>query len=83
MAEGSSIQWKGLASLTLLTDWEIWQERNVRIFLHKASPTFIILDKIKCEAKLWVLAGAKDLGFFFEKGQSQPLHQSMQRIWVI
>jgi hypothetical protein len=23
------------------------------------------------------------LGFFFEKGQSQPLHQSMQRIWVI
>jgi hypothetical protein len=23
---------------------------------------FVILDKIKCEARLWVLAGAKRLG---------------------
>jgi hypothetical protein len=31
-------------------------------FAEKLSPTFVILDKIKCEARLWVLAGAKRLG---------------------
>jgi hypothetical protein len=40
----------------------IWQEHNDRIFRRKLSPTFVILDKIKCEARLWVLAGAKWLG---------------------
>jgi hypothetical protein len=55
---------KGLASLALLTVWEIWKERNARVFRHKSSPSFVILDKIKCEARLWVLAGAKRLGDF-------------------
>jgi hypothetical protein len=62
MAVGTSPHRKGFASLTLLTVWEIWQERNARIFCHQASLTFVILDKIKCEARLWVLAGAKCLG---------------------
>jgi hypothetical protein len=51
-----------MASLTLLTVWVIWEERNARIFKHKLSPTFVILDKIKCEARLWAIAGAKRLG---------------------
>jgi hypothetical protein len=62
MAEGSSPHRKGLASLVLLTVWEIWKERNARVFRHKASPSFVIVDKIKCEARLWVIAGAKRLG---------------------
>jgi hypothetical protein len=62
MAEGSSMHQKGLATLTLLTVWEIWQERNARVFRKKLAPTFIILDKIKSEARLWILAGAKGLG---------------------
>jgi hypothetical protein len=62
LAEGSNHLQKGLASLVLLTVWAIWQERNDRIFRRKLSPTFVILDKIKCEAKLWVLAGARRLG---------------------
>jgi hypothetical protein len=45
----------------MLTVWEIWQERNAHIFHHKLSPTFVIVDKIKCEARLWVLVGAKKL----------------------
>jgi hypothetical protein len=45
----------------LLTLWEIWQERNVRIFRHKLFPSFVIVDKIKCEARLWMYAGAKRL----------------------
>jgi hypothetical protein len=62
LAEGPSTHRKGLATLTLLTVWEIWQERNARVFHNKLSPSFVLLDKIKNEARLWVLAGAKDLG---------------------
>jgi hypothetical protein len=29
------------------------------VFRHKLSPTILIFDKIKCEARLWVLARAK------------------------
>jgi hypothetical protein len=62
LAKGSSPHRKGFASLALLTVWEIWKERNARVFRHKSSPSFAILDKIKCEARLWVLVGAKRLG---------------------
>jgi hypothetical protein len=62
MAERPSSLRKGLASLTLLIVWELWQERNARIFHHKLAPTFVIVDRIKSEARLWVLARAKKLG---------------------
>jgi hypothetical protein len=62
LAEAASPNRKGLSSLTLLIVWEIWKEHNARVFRKKLSPTFVILEKIKCEARLWVLAGAKRLG---------------------
>jgi hypothetical protein len=62
MAERPSPLRKGLASLILLVVWELWQEQNARIFHHKLAPTFVIVDRIKSEARLWVLAGAKKLG---------------------
>jgi hypothetical protein len=62
MAEGASPHRKGIASLALLTVWEIWNERNSRVFHSKLSTTFVIVDRIKCEARLWVIAGAKGLG---------------------
>jgi hypothetical protein len=62
LAEGLTPQRKALASLTLLTVWELWNERNARVFQNKHSPSFVIVDKIKGEAMLWVLAGAKRLG---------------------
>jgi hypothetical protein len=62
LAEGPSNNRKGLTSLTLLIFWEIWQERNAHIFYHKLAPSFVIIDKIKGEARLWVLAGVKKLG---------------------
>jgi hypothetical protein len=62
LADGITPQRKALASLSLLTVWAIWNERNARVFHNKQSPTFVILDKIKVEACLWVLAGAKKLG---------------------
>jgi hypothetical protein len=62
MEEGSNPHRKDLASLTLLTVWVIWKERNARVFHKKLSPSFVILDKIKCEARLSVIAGARRLG---------------------
>jgi hypothetical protein len=62
LGEGSSPHRNGLASLALLTVWEIWKKRNARVFCHKSSPFFVFFDKIKCEARLWVLVGAKRLG---------------------
>jgi hypothetical protein len=63
MAEGASPHRKGIASLALLTVWEICNERNSRVFHSKLSPTFVIVDRIKCEARLWVIiVGAKGLG---------------------
>jgi hypothetical protein len=57
--EGPSPHMKGLATLTLLTVWEIWKEWNARVFPQNVSPSSVILDKIKCEARLWIIAGAK------------------------
>jgi hypothetical protein len=61
LAEAPGAHRKGLASLILLIVWMIWEERNARVFKHKLSLTFVILDKIKCEARLWVITGVKRL----------------------
>ena len=52
---------KGMASLLMLISWELWKERNARIFRNVSTPSMIIVDKILEEARLWVLAGAKCL----------------------
>jgi hypothetical protein len=53
---------KAMASITLLVMWEIWNERNDRVFHNKSSPLHVMLDRIKREERLWVIAGAKRLG---------------------
>jgi hypothetical protein len=63
MTEGSLPNRKALASLTLLVSWEIWNERNARVFRNKQVPPLVILDKIKNEARLWVIEGGKRLGY--------------------
>ncbi|WVZ65166.1 hypothetical protein U9M48_014575, partial [Paspalum notatum var. saurae] len=52
---------KGLRSLIILVCWEIWMERNNRIFNRSESPNGVVLQKIKDEAHLWATAGAKGL----------------------
>jgi hypothetical protein len=52
---------KAMASMAMLISWEIWNERNARIFRHHFSTTTLISNKIKEEARLWCLAGAKAL----------------------
>ncbi|KAM0899551.1 hypothetical protein ACQ4PT_021227 [Festuca glaucescens] len=39
-----------MASLTMLTSWTIWNERNVRVFGSKSDPTTVLLGSIKSES---------------------------------
>jgi hypothetical protein len=52
---------KGMTSLAMLIIWEIWNERNDRVFKNKRATSQVIFDRITKEAKLWVVAGAKNL----------------------
>ncbi|KAF7098048.1 hypothetical protein CFC21_099817 [Triticum aestivum] len=52
---------KGLASVVMLVSWEIWNERNARVFRNVSSMPYVITSRIKTEARLWGLAGAKHL----------------------
>jgi hypothetical protein len=62
MTDGTIQQRKAIASLSLLITWEIWNERNTRVFHNKHAPPSAILDIIKKEAHLWIIAGARRLG---------------------
>jgi mannosylglycoprotein endo-beta-mannosidase len=53
---------RGLASLAMLVSWEVWNERNGRVFRNKFSTANMVILKIKEEANCWSLAGAKALG---------------------
>jgi hypothetical protein len=52
---------KAMASLTMLVVWELWNERNARIFNNKSATPTIVMSKIRCEAKSWGIAGATHL----------------------
>jgi hypothetical protein len=62
MVGGTSPDRKVISSLTLLVTWEIWNERNARVFRNKQAPLHVVLDRVKSEARLWVTAGARHLG---------------------
>ena len=47
--------------LLLLVVRELWNERNARVFRWVSSMPSAVFAKIKHEASLWVLAGAKHL----------------------
>ncbi|CAM0883761.1 unnamed protein product [Alopecurus aequalis] len=54
---------KAAASLTMLVSWELWSERNARVFRGKSTLPSIVLDRIKDETRTWAKAGAKHLEF--------------------
>jgi hypothetical protein len=47
LADGPTPQHKALATLMLLTVWELWNKRNARVFHNKSSPSFVVLSRIK------------------------------------
>ena len=52
---------KCLQFATMLIAWEIWKERNERVFNNKSSMPSDLMRRIKEEGKDWILAGAKHL----------------------
>jgi hypothetical protein len=52
-----------MSSIALLVLSEIWSERNARVFRNKFAPRYIVVDKIRKEARLRAIAGAKHLGY--------------------
>jgi hypothetical protein len=57
--EAEKLQQKGLRSVFLTTLWEIWTERNNRIFRGKESTPSALAGKIIDELYLWEMVGAK------------------------
>jgi hypothetical protein len=54
---------KAMSFITMLVTWTIWKERKARVFNNKSALPTILLQIIKDEAKLWIVTGAKQLGF--------------------
>jgi hypothetical protein len=52
---------KGWRSLLILVCWELWKERNARIFRRTFIHRGQLVLKIKEEARCWILAGANYL----------------------
>ncbi|XBJ27109.1 hypothetical protein VPH35_004423 [Triticum aestivum] len=53
---------KAKTSLQMLICWEIWNERNARVFRSKPCHPSRVVVTIKDEAKTWVIAWARLLG---------------------
>ena len=57
----SGVQRKAMCSIIMLTSWNIWNERNARVFQNEFASPSTTLAKIKIDVKNWALAGAKHL----------------------
>jgi hypothetical protein len=56
----------GLWSLTVLTIWEIWIERNARVFRRTARSAQQVVSSIQDEARNWVFAGNRGLDLLLQ-----------------
>jgi len=51
----------GLQSIVVLVIWEVWRERNNRVFRREAKTVSHIVATIQDEARTWRMAGNRDL----------------------
>lgn len=56
---------KGFDTLFALVTWQLWKERNARVFRDAVSLPAELLQRIKKEGDEWIMAGAKNLGCLF------------------
>ena len=63
----TTVSRKAGRSLTLLVIWELWKERNARVFRRREASTLTLMTNIKAEAAAWTLAGAKDLALLLSR----------------
>lgn len=56
---------KGFDSLFALVAWQLWKERNGRVFRGEESQPSELIQKIKREGDDWISAGATHLGCLF------------------
>ena len=59
LAGTRGIPHRGLKSIVIFVCWEVWMERNARIFNRTEAPSFVVTTKIRDETTLWIVAGAK------------------------
>jgi len=52
--------------------WELWKERNARVFRRREASTLTLMTNIKAEAAAWMLAGAKDLALLLRENNLFP-----------
>jgi hypothetical protein len=48
---------KGLNSMIILVDWELWEHRNACVFEGMRSSVSVVCHEIEKECNLWCLAG--------------------------
>ena len=47
--------------MLMLVSWELWNERNARVFRNVATTVTMVTARIKEEARIWALAGARHM----------------------
>jgi hypothetical protein len=70
-----SVKRRGFDSLVLLVSWEVWKERNARIFRNEVSTAAAIAKRIHDEGSQWIDTGFTPLAamwaFFDNAGVTQ------------
>jgi hypothetical protein len=52
---------KAMASPAMHISWKFWKEQNARVFWNHSSTSAMVVTKVKDEAQMWCLTGAKAL----------------------
>lgn len=68
----------GTRSMVMLTAWEIWKERNNRIFNGKERTPDQVLHSIHEETSAWIAAGNKGLAAVVPPSWRQPRYGQEQ-----
>jgi hypothetical protein len=71
---------QGVSSMVILMIWEIWSERNGRIFRREARSLQQLLHSIQDEARTWAFAGNRELGEILPMPAPQLMHMPSETL---